>query len=55
MNLCSNGSHWQCGVSIEPRLFSHGNLRMDLASMRVQELVSIEPRLFSHGNIPSML
>ncbi len=37
-------------VSIEPRLFSHGNAEKGLKRAVKAIQVSIEPRLFSHGN-----
>ncbi len=37
-------------VSIEPRLFSHGNVGGGLLCDLDPTFVSIEPRLFSHGN-----
>jgi len=38
------------GVSIEPRLFSHGDIIAEIAKPIYLRIVSIEPRLFSHGD-----
>jgi len=38
-------------VSIEPRLFSHGDQRAQTLATKAGIKVSIEPRLFSHGDL----
>ena len=48
-HACEVMAVFNAAVSIEPRLFSHGDLT-GLSSGMCPNMVSIEPRLFSHGD-----